>query len=86
MNSTVSVTSFGLPFRSNGVVARRCSAPSPLHPSGNSTGNPDTRTSYDMFGPGVVDKYPVGAVVNGWKKVSHPWPFGPQIWWEKVKQ
>ncbi len=62
--------------------------PTPTNPSGNSTGNPDTRTSYDMFGPGVgKDTYPAGAIVDGWRKVEHPWPFGgKQTWWERVKQ
>jgi len=60
--------------------------PTPGNPTGNSTGNADTRSSFDMFGPGVADKYPSGAVVDGWRKVEKPWPFGgKQVWWEKVK-
>jgi hypothetical protein len=61
--------------------------PTPTNPSGNSTGDATKRSSFDMFGPGVQDTYPAGAVVNGWKKVEHPWPFGgKQVWWEKVQQ
>src|SRR5208282_648187 len=41
-----------------------------------STGNPDSRSSSDMFGLGVQDNYPAGTVMDGWKKVEHPWPFG----------
>jgi hypothetical protein len=52
----------------------------------NSTGDPKTRTSFDMFGPNVQDTYPAGTVLNGWQKVEHPWPFGgKQVWWEKVQ-
>jgi hypothetical protein len=51
-----------------------------------STGNPEARSSSDMFGLGVQDNYPAGTVMDGWKKVEHPWPFGgKQVWWEKVK-
>jgi len=51
-----------------------------------STGNPDSRSSSDMFGLGVQDNYPAGTVLDGWQKVEHPWPFGgKQVWWERVK-
>jgi hypothetical protein len=50
----------------------------------NGTGSATTRTSFDMFGPGVQDNYPAGTNLNGWIKVEHPWPFGgKQVWWEK---
>jgi hypothetical protein len=52
----------------------------------SSTGDPKTRSSFDMFGPGVQDNYPAGTNLNGWQKVEKPWPFGgKQVWWEKVQ-
>jgi hypothetical protein len=52
----------------------------------NSTGNPNTRSSFDMFGPGVQDNYPAGTNLNGWVKTEKPWPFGgKQVWWEKAQ-
>jgi hypothetical protein len=52
----------------------------------NSTGSATTRTSFDMFGPGVQDNYPAGTNLNGWVKVEKPWPFGgKQVWWEKAQ-
>ncbi|GEM_PF-6552375 len=51
----------------------------------NSTGNPNTRSSFDMFGPGVQDNYPTGTNLGGWVKVSVPWPMGgTRSWWEKA--
>jgi hypothetical protein len=51
-----------------------------------STGNPNTRSSFDMFGPGVQDNYPAGTNLNGWVKTEKPWPFGgKQVWWEKAQ-
>jgi hypothetical protein len=51
----------------------------------SSTGNPNTRSSFDMFGPGVQDNYPTGTNLEGWVKVSVPWPMGgTRSWWEKA--
>jgi hypothetical protein len=68
-------------------VTNATNKPTPQNPSGNSTGDKNTRTSFDMFGPGVQDNFPAGTIRDGWKKVEHPWPFGgKQVWWEKVQQ
>ena len=65
------------------------SQPPPVRPvtpaTKNQTGNPDSRTSFDMFGADGVDKYAAGTVLDGWKKVTRVSPFGTQVWWERVK-
>jgi hypothetical protein len=69
------------------TTANPASKNPPREDSGiNKSWKGDTLTSGDMFGNGVPDTYPAGTVINGYRKMEHPWPFGgKQVWWEKVQ-
>jgi hypothetical protein len=75
------------PARSTPRAAPAAKTPPPETSGINKSWKGDTKTSGDMFGNGVPDTYPAGTVINGYKKMVHPWPFGgAQVSWEKVPQ